>query len=437
MDEPKEDRVADASSAEPRLDSPAEPPAEPPTGDGHELHTGSGPDPDAPPTTATSPRRRFNVPLAYLRTFIIVLVVAHHAAMPYNVIVPESPAASMTEHLSSMHSIAPVNDAQRSDTLSLFGAFNDEFMMSMMFLLSGLFVWGSLLRKGSATYLRDRLIRLGIPLVLMVLLRPLTYYPTYLQAGGSAGLSGFWGEWSSISWRGGPIWFLEVLLLFDILIALTPGLWQRLNGPSRLASSRLPQQPFRTFVLLVAMSALAYVPLTAAVGSFYWLQIGPAQVQVNRLLFYAVYFLAGVLLGAYGIEKTFLEPGSSLARRWGVWTAAALGIFTVSLIAAVSSESEILVGSLFSLSSAAISFAFLALFLRFVRTQRRIYDSLFHSSYGIYIVHYGVISYVAYALLASQAPAAAKWLVVFTATMAICWGAVAVLRRIPSVRRVI
>ena len=38
--------------------------------------------------------------------------------------------------------------------------------MSLMFFLSGLFVWPSLTRKGSWTFLWDRIVRLGLPLVL-------------------------------------------------------------------------------------------------------------------------------------------------------------------------------------------------------------------------------------------------------------------------------
>ena len=70
--------------------------------------------------------RSLNVPLAYLRAFIIVLVVAQHAGMPYNTIMPEAPAESMTEFAQSMRIVAPVNDEQRSELLSLFTAFNGD-----------------------------------------------------------------------------------------------------------------------------------------------------------------------------------------------------------------------------------------------------------------------------------------------------------------------
>ncbi len=53
--------------------------------------------------------------------------------------------------------------------------------MSLMFLLSGLFVWPSLQRKRGWGFVRDRLRRLGLPYVFGVLvLIPIAVYPAYL-----------------------------------------------------------------------------------------------------------------------------------------------------------------------------------------------------------------------------------------------------------------
>ena len=60
----------------------------------------------------------------------------------------------------------------------------DTFFMSLLFFISGLFVWRSLTRKGVRKYLGDQLKRLGIPFVIVVsLLMPLALYPAQLQIG--------------------------------------------------------------------------------------------------------------------------------------------------------------------------------------------------------------------------------------------------------------
>jgi hypothetical protein len=50
----------------------------------------------------------------------------------------------------------------------LFISFNDSFFMSLMFLISGLFFWQALTRKGVGRFLLARLVRLGIPFLVMI-----------------------------------------------------------------------------------------------------------------------------------------------------------------------------------------------------------------------------------------------------------------------------
>ena len=64
----------------------------------------------------------------------------------------------------------PIIDSQRWFGFDLFCAWQDVSLMSLMFFLSGLFVPPSLARKGSSTFLSDRLLRIGLPLVLVVVL---------------------------------------------------------------------------------------------------------------------------------------------------------------------------------------------------------------------------------------------------------------------------
>ena len=62
----------------------------------------------------------------------------------------------------------PVVDIVRWFGFDLFCAWLDVFLMSFFFLLSGLFVWPSLERKGARTFLADRLLRIGLPFTVIV-----------------------------------------------------------------------------------------------------------------------------------------------------------------------------------------------------------------------------------------------------------------------------
>jgi surface polysaccharide O-acyltransferase-like enzyme len=89
------------------------------------------------------------------------------------------------------------------------------------------------------------------------------------------------------------------------------------------------------------------------------------------------------------------------------------------------------------LSCAASSFAFLALFVRFVKTRSRVWDSLSENAYGMYLIHYVFVSWLQYALLPEGLPAIAKGSLVFPGTALLSRGATAALRRIAAVARVI
>jgi hypothetical protein len=127
---------------------------------------------------------------------------------------------------------------------TLLVAFNDIFFMSLMFLLSGVFVWDSLKRKGAGVFFRDRLRRLGVPfLVSVVALAPLAYYPSYLAAAGPAPTptpAGFVRTWLSLGvLPAGP--GLVHLGPLDVRRSHRRGLHARADmgrsaGPSRRAS---------------------------------------------------------------------------------------------------------------------------------------------------------------------------------------------------------
>src|SRR5262245_54982580 len=102
-----------------------------------------------------------NVPLGYLRMFCTLLVVAHHALLAYHPYAPAPPASLATPP--PIWQAFPVVDTRSSPGIDLFIGFNDTFFMSLMFLISGLFAWPSLSRKGAAAFTRDRALRLGLP----------------------------------------------------------------------------------------------------------------------------------------------------------------------------------------------------------------------------------------------------------------------------------
>ncbi len=377
-----------------------------------------------------------NIPLGYLRTFLTLLVVGHHAALAY-IELGLKPARDL--NLPPMiWGAFPIIDRVKVPGLELFVGFNDTFFMALLFLLAGFFTWPSLQRKGALAYVRDRSWRLGSPFLIgALLLAPLAYFPSWLVTGASPSLSGFTSLWWSLpSHPAGPVWFLWVLLVFSSIASICfefcPDwlkLWQSWIG-------RFSGRPIHFFVSLVLLSSLAYIPMVMWWSPEKWLDFGIFWIQIGRLLYYFVYFAIGLGLGSQGL----LAAGGLLARRWFLWVPSALLCYIIGIgffIAIMSTMAKggpgfglSLMGHFsFILSSAAISMAALAVFLRFMNARGPIWDSLSENAYGIYLFHYIAVIWLQYAMLPMQLPAFAKFSIVWLGGVLLPWGLTSLLRR--------
>jgi len=406
----------------------------------------------APPATATSGvtsthalAGSYNLAIGYLRAFITLLVLAHHAVLAYHPYAPPPPATLVTQP--RWWQAFPVVDSQRWSGFSVFVGFNDIFFMALMFFLSGIFVYQSLERKRVKTFLRDRLLRLGLPFVVAAaVVAPLAYYPTYLQISSSSGFAGFRQQWMALgNWPAGPAWFIWLLLAFDVIIAALFALAPKFVAWLGDTTSDGSRRPIVLFALIVVLSAVAYIPLAIKLNPGYWSSFGPFSFQTSRVLHYLVYFLMAVGVGAYGLQRGLFASDGKLARRWPLWTVAmvicfllAAGIFIASLSAKGSPLLwQIAVDLTYALSCAASCFGFMSLFARFATRRVAIFDSLTGNAYGMYLVHYAFVSWLQYALLKAVMPGLAKGLLVFLGTVLLSWAAIAAMRRIPAVARVI
>ncbi|MBV8570097.1 MAG: acyltransferase [Acidobacteriaceae bacterium] len=391
-------------------------------------------------------RSQYNLPIGYLRAFVTVLVLAFHSVLAYD---PDAPQAAHSLLIRPLWWTAfPVVDAHRWSGFRLFVGFNDTFFMSLMFFLSGLFVWDSVERKGTRTFLRGRALRLGVPFVIAAaVVAPLAYYPAYLQTAGPHSVGGYLHEWLSLGeWPAGPAWFVWVLLAFDCFAAALFSIAPRAGKVLASLSADAANRPARLFCLLVVVSGVAYIPMAMAFNPFRWSTFGPFYFQTSRILHYGVYFLAGISVGAFGLDRGLLAPAGKLARRWWLWGIRAVGAFGFAMIAAIVAITSyshaprlavVLGGSGFVLSCAASCFAFLAFFVRFVQRPNRVSEGLRDNAYGMYLIHYVFVSWVQYSLLQFLLPGLVKGIMAFAAVLALSVVTTAALRRVPAVARVI
>jgi glucan biosynthesis protein C len=374
-----------------------------------------------------------------LRVFVIVIVVAVHAVMAY---LGSSPASSFNfdDPPFQWRSI-PIVDPARWFGFDIFCAFQDIYLISLLFFLSGLFVWPSLVRSGSRIFLRDRLLRIGVPFALTVgLLMPLAHYPVYRVTAVDPSLAAFWQHWLALPfWPAGPPWFLWVLVAFDVAAA---GLYQfaRVSGDALARSiGQLGTRPEAFVIALLSASALAYVPPALVFNPWDWFHVGPFSFQYCRPLHYLVYFSVGAGVGAYGIDRGLLARDGWLVHRWAAAGTATFVCFVLWLGMvglAMTSDGpppfavQIVQAFSFVMCCAAGVLFMLALFLRFADRRLPALDPLKDKTYGIYLIHYVFSIWLQYALLGLALPALVKASIVFTGTLSMSWASVVAFRRI-------
>ena len=362
----------------------------------------------------------------YLRGFITALVVAHHSALAYTTFATFHKEA----YILSTH---PVVDTARARGFDIFEDFNDVFFMSLMFLISGIFVLPALDRKGAKNFLRDRFRRLFIPFVIGVtILMPIAYLPAWYLAKQNWHPIDYLVDFFTVeAWPVGPPWFIWVLFVFNVIVAVVfrfirPALEK---GTQWLA--RFADRPIRLGLMWLAFTGIVYIPLVLLAGADRWTGVGPFDFQVSRILLYFGYFLLGILIGGHGPGEGLLAPGTGFQRK-----APLLLVFCVLAFGFLKcSGSWLMYRSVWILSCTASCMAFLSMFLRLFRRGYPLWDSLSANAYGIYLVHYIFVVWIQFLLLPLSLPVLLKFGITFVCSLLLSWGLTAFARRNAFVAR--
>ncbi|WP_345561904.1 acyltransferase family protein [Nonomuraea rosea] len=343
-----------------------------------------------------------------LRVALTALVVAHHVAVTYGNI----PLWFYTE---------PAKDGS-GVLLDLLVMVNQAFFMGFFFLISGFFTPGSHDRKGGRAFVRDRLVRLGIPLlVFLVLLRPLVNFGGLAERPGMP----YWQYYLG-SWDPGPMWFAEVLIVFGLVYAL----WRTRARPLDRRSVPLRLRWVVLYVLgLAAVTFLWRIPVPT--GSYVPVLGLPSPQCLPQ---YASMFV----LGCVAHRRGWFESLPARAGRLGF---AAAGLSTAVLLpaavltgGAVSQAAMALWESAFAVS---LIIGLLVLFRERFGGQGPRGKWLSDHAFTVYIIHPVVLVALGYALRPLAAIAIVKFAVMLVVALPLCWWLASLVRSLPGAKRVL
>lgn len=372
-----------------------------------------------------------NLSLDRARTFLTLVVLLHHAVIPYTYFGHTDPASWIG-----------------FDVVVLA---TDSFFMAMFFFLSGLFTWPGIARKAPSVFLRDRLLRLGLPFAIAAFtVIPLAYYAIALRHDPELTFAAFW--WKTVTvgpWPSGPIWFVWVLLAFDLTASLLYRVSAHLVDPGNRVSLAGFERPFVFWLMLAVVSIVVYVPALIYFGGSRWFEFGPFSVQASRILLYFAYFFIGASIGAANFDRGILSAAGQLPKSRWLWVIATL-LFYGLMWVMIYVKREILgnpdpqphwhqaiYGTFLVLFSASILLAILAFFLHSTAGGPNLLDRMQADAYGMFLVHYPIALWIQYALFDYLLPAIVKAAIGFVLTVILSWGVTAGLRKIPGASHVL
>ena len=369
----------------------------------------------------------------HLRAALIILVVLHHAAMVYGAAGPfyyvEPPFAYPLTYL----------------VLLMFALFNQAWFMGALFLLAGYFTPGSFERKGSGSFLKSRLVRLGIPLIIWIfVLSPISSIGYWQMPAELTGIT------NPLSWQAYPFllglgvaWFLVLLLIFNLGYAAWRSLTKNRKSSSTSESSSPSYLGIGIFILALALVTYL-VRIIIPIGK---------EVLDFPTLGYLPQYLSLFIVGTVAYRRNWFRttPGSM-----GV-----VGFVTV-LVATVLLFPFALSGNLFSLEVPEIwvflgggtfqsgvyalwdsifvvgmCLAAITFFRRFFNQESGFGSFLSQQSYAVYIIHVPIVVFIAVALKGIELGAWLKFGLLAVIAVPTCFVLAYLIRKIPGVSRVL
>jgi glucan biosynthesis protein C len=339
----------------------------------------------------------------------------------------------------------------RADTLTAIlltwhNATVQSFSLGLFFMISGYFTPGSYDRKGPRQFFKDRLLRLGIPILCYdFVIGPLIVRP--LVRSGNQGSSGSYldfltGYYSSFHIGTGPLWFVEALLIFAGFYVL----WRALTktpAPVTQIESKVPGH------LAVALFALALSAVTFIVRI--WLPLGwnfePMNFQFPFFTQYICMFIVGIV--AYKHNWLTRIP-DTMGKFWSVIAVIfILILFPVLFVSGGAPSGDIsrFIGGFhwqcFALAfweqftGVAMIISLLFLSRKYFNRQTRISKAMSASAYTAYIIHAPVVVFVAVVIRNIYLYPLLKFALATIIAVPLCFALGNLIRQLPLARRIL
>jgi surface polysaccharide O-acyltransferase-like enzyme len=378
-----------------------------------------------------------------LRTLLIIMVILWHMAVTYG-----APG------------FWPYQEARADELTSLvftlFSAINGPYVLGFFFMIAGYFSPGAYDRRGPGRFVRARLVRLGIPLLLYVfLIDPLIHYVIRVAPWTtSVSLGAFWQYWgehvSNYRVYGpgvGPMWFVELMLIFAVVYALGRLLAGIATGRDGIGDpSEGGGVPSNRMIVIFALS-LGVIIFVMRI----WLPIDSYFKPLGLPLAYVPQYIALFFVGVIAYRGDWFQRISVATGK--LWLVTVLFLILVVfpiifvLVGALEGNTDAVAGGLtwqsfiFSVWEELICVGMIIILLVWFRErfnrQGAVAKAMSDSTFAVYFIHAPVLVFLALALRGVTLYPLLKFALVAPAAVILCFAIAILLRKLPLVGRIL
>jgi len=354
-----------------------------------------------------------------LRLYIIILVIAQHLAITYSGI-------GYWYYMDPTYT--NVNPLQ-SFVFLFYLSFTQGYFMGLLFLIAGYFIPLSYDRKGFRKFAADRLIRLGVPTILFVIIiNPITkFILSCFQDSGSHNFLSFYVDYI-ISFpliRGvGPLWFTLALLVFTIVYALTRKVYT-VNVNTAVHDKDFPKFSRVSALILLIGVCTFLVRISQPVGS------NIMTIQFCFFAQYAIMFIVGIKCKR---NEWFEKLSYKSGKKWliaGVLTGFIGWEILLHIVGALGEQYAVLLGGISWLSAVyalwesfvavSMSVGLLSLFKEKFNKQSKFIRTVSDNAFSVFVFHTPFIVTFALLMTPVRLNPAVKFLILVPLSITICF----------------
>jgi len=337
-------------------------------------------------------------------------------------------------------------DTLSSILLTWHNAVIQAFSMGLFFMIAGYFTPGSYDRKGPRQFLKDRLLRLGIPMLCYdFIIGPLMAYPLIkvgAEESGGSYLDFLIQYYSTFHIGTGPLWFVEALLIFAICYAL----WRAfVKAPSGAVQDEtgLPGN------LKIAVFILALAGVTFIVRI--WLPVGWIFRPLNLQFPFFPQYICMFIIGIVAYRRNWLTRIPDAMGRLWLCTAVVMIVIVAPVLlilgGAIKGNIAPFLGGLHwqcfgytlweQLTGVALIIGLPALFRKRLNRQGRPARAMAGSVYTAYIIHAPVVVLLTIAIRNISLYPLLKFAFAVLTAVPLCFALANVIRKLPLARRIL